>query len=80
MDGQKIGYLGPKGTFSYEAAVSYTKTVRGAELVPYATLHDILFAVDREEIDKGVVPVENSIEGTSGVVQDILVKAVDLKI
>ncbi len=80
MDGQKIGYLGPKGTFSYEAAVSYTKTVRGAELVPYATLHDILFAVDREEIDKGVVPVENSIEGTIGVVQDMLVKEVDLKI
>ncbi len=76
---QKIGYLGPKGTFSYEAAKVYSKD-SNAELVPYSTLHDILFAVDRDELEKGVVPVENSIEGTIGVVQDMLVKEVDLKI
>lgn len=80
MAEQKIGYLGPKGTFSYEAALSYSKNLKDAELVPYATLHDILFAVDREELGKGIVPVENSIEGTIGVVQDMLVKEVDLKI
>lgn len=80
MVAQKIGYLGPKGTFSYEAAKSYSKNADGAELAAYPTLHDILFAVDREDIEKGIVPVENSIEGTIGVVQDMLVKEVDLKI
>lgn len=80
MAAQKIGYLGPKGTFSYEAAKLYSKNMEGAELTAYPTLHDILFAVDREELEKGIVPVENSIEGTIGVVQDMLVKEVDLKI
>ncbi|MFA5104429.1 MAG: prephenate dehydratase [Candidatus Margulisiibacteriota bacterium] len=80
MAAQKIGYLGPKGTFSYEAAKMYAKKIDGAELVAYSTLHDILFSVDREDIEKGIVPVENSIEGTIGVVQDMLVKEVDLKI
>lgn len=81
MTVQKIGYLGPEGTFSHDAAILYSKdNNQKTELMAFPTLHDILFAVDREEIDKGVVPVENSIEGTIGIVQDMLVKEVDLKI
>jgi prephenate dehydratase len=80
MGAKKIGYLGPKGTFSYEAAKLYLKGADVPEILGYPDIHDILFAVDREEIDKGIVPVENSIEGTIGVVQDMLVKEVDLKI
>ncbi len=81
MTNKKIGYLGPEGTFSYDAANLFLeKTGSKAELIPFTTFHDILFAVDREEIEEGIVPVENSIEGTIGVVQDMLVKEVDLKI
>jgi prephenate dehydratase len=78
---KQIGYLGPEGTFSHEAGKKYLqKTKEKYVLVPYPTIHDILFAVDREEIEEGIVPVENSTEGTIGVVQDMLVKEVDLKI
>ncbi len=77
----KLGYLGPEGTFSFEAARSYASGIdANAELIPYPTLHDVLFACDREHIDAAIVPVENSIEGTIGVVQDMLVKEVDLKV
>lgn len=83
---KQIGYLGPEGTFSQEAGKIYIKKIsrdaacRFSTLVPFPTIHDILFAVDREDIEEGIVPVENSIEGTIGVVQDMLVKEVDLKI
>ncbi|MCX5749279.1 MAG: prephenate dehydratase [Candidatus Saganbacteria bacterium] len=78
---KKIGYLGPEGTFSEEAGQVYLKKLETkADLVPMPTFHDVLFAVDREEVDEGIVPVENSIEGTVGVVQDMLAKEVDLKI
>jgi len=75
-----VAYLGPRGTFSFEAAKKFTKDKPDHKLVDYPTLHDILYAVDREDVDLGVVPVENSIEGTIGVIQDMLVKEVDLKI
>lgn len=76
-----IGYLGPEGTNSHDAAKLYAKKTRAkTSLVAYPTLHDLLFAVDREAVDQGIAPVENSIEGTVGVVQDMLVKEVDLKI
>lgn len=78
---KKIGYLGPEGTFSEDAGRLYIKRIGAkASLLPFPTFHDALLAVDREEIDEAVVPVENSIEGTIGVVQDMLAKEVDLKI
>lgn len=78
---KKIGYLGPEGTFSQEAGKVYLKKLEGkAELIPYATFHDLLSAVDREDIDEGIAPIENSIEGTIPLIHDMLAKEVDLKI
>ncbi len=78
---KKIGYLGPEGTFSQEAGKVYLNALEGkADLVPYSTHHDLLFAVDREEVDEGITPIENSIEGSIGIVYDMLAKEVDLKI
>ena len=78
---KKVGYLGPEGTFSQEAGKVYLKKLEGkADLLPYSTIHDLLSAVDREEIDEGIAPIENSIEGTIGLVYDMLAKEVDLKI
>lgn len=65
----QVGYLGPKGTFSEEAA---SKCFPGTEFerIDYPTFLDILEAVDAQRIRFGVVPIENSIEGTINVVLD----------
>lgn len=77
----KVGYLGPEGTFCEEASKLYVKRLPGkVELIPYTTIHDLLFAADRGNIQEAIVPIENSIEGTIGIVSDMLVKDVNLVI
>ncbi len=76
----KIGYLGPEGTFSEEASAIYQKKIGGAKFIPYSTIHDLLIDVDKGKIDEGITPIENSAEGTIGLVIDALVNEVDLKI
>jgi prephenate dehydratase len=77
----KVGYLGPEGTFCEEASKIYLRRIPGKiELVPYTTIHDLLYAVDRGRISEAIVPIENSIEGTVGIVTDMLVKDVNLVI
>lgn len=77
----RVGFLGPEGTFCEEASKIYLKRIPGKiELIPYTTIHDLLYAVDRGRIKEGIVPIENSIEGTIGVVPDMLVKDVNLVI
>jgi len=58
----RLGYLGPPGTFSEEAARRATAT-REAELVPFGSIHEAVIAVDRGLVDRALVPVENSLEG-----------------
>jgi prephenate dehydratase len=77
----KVGYLGPEGTFSEEAGKEYCRKVEGkVEMVPFPTFHDLLTAVDRGRMNEAMVPIENSIEGTIGVVTDMLAKEVNLRI
>ena len=77
----RIGFLGPEGTFCEEAGKIYIRGLQNtAELVPYATIHDLLFAVGQGKVKEGITPIENSIEGTVTVVTDTLVKDVNLKI
>lgn len=77
----KIGFLGPEGTFSEEASKLYIdKLPVKTELIPYSAIHDVLYAVQKGKISEGIVPIENSIEGTVGIVTDMLAKEVNLKI
>lgn len=57
----KIVVLGPKGTFTDEAAESYFKEGRVA-YVPSIT--EVFEAVRQDKADYGVVPIENSTEGS----------------
>jgi len=77
----KVGYLGPEGTNSEEACLLYRKKLAGqVELIPYATIHDAILAVDQGKVHEAIVPIENSIEGTIGIVTDSLARDVNLQI
>jgi prephenate dehydratase len=73
----KVGYLGPKGTFSEEAAVRYFK-LQDVELVAFSTIIDVLEEVQAGTIDKAVVPLENTFEGSITMAVDSLAASPDL--
>lgn len=73
----KIGYLGPKGTFS---KLAVDAAFNGDEKVAYTTIPQCIDAVQNEEIQIGVVPIENAIEGTVHLSIDYLVHQVRLPI
>ena len=77
---KRIGYLGPKGTFSQEAVLEYVKEGIAYEPVEFNSISDIPVAVQNCEIDEAVIPIENSIEGAISVTLDMLAFEVDLKI
>jgi prephenate dehydratase len=60
----RVGYLGPQGTFTHEAALAGAGAEAGVELVPLATIYDAVMAVAGGQVDRSVVPIENSIEGS----------------
>ena len=70
-----ISFLGPKGTFTHQAA-----NILGDELLPYCTIPAVMESVFNEESSMGVVPIENSIEGPVGITLDSLAHNFDLKI
>lgn len=74
-----IGYLGPPGTFTEEALFKIT-TPDDNKLIEYSSIPDILFAIETGEIDEGIVPIENSIEGSVNVTLDIMIFQVSLLI
>jgi Prephenate dehydratase len=76
----KIGYLGPEGTFTHQAALKYTKRLENFELVAFPVITDVLQAVENGYVDQGVVPFENSIEGTVTFTIDSLIFDVDVVI
>jgi chorismate mutase/prephenate dehydratase len=57
----RIGYLGPAGTFSEQAAL--TQFGHSVEAVPCASIDEVFRAAEAGTVDFGVVPVENSSEG-----------------
>lgn len=66
------GYLGPEATFSHQAATilyGSDTVLKGAE-----TIEDVFIMVKNGECEEGVVPVENSYEGSVNITQDLLNK------
>src|SRR5947207_12808586 len=60
---RSVAFLGPSGTFSHEAAINYAK-IRDAALVPQVTIKDVFDAVLSGSVTHGVVPIENSTNGS----------------
>jgi chorismate mutase/prephenate dehydratase len=57
----RVAYLGPEGTYSHLAA--RTQFGATAELVAMTSIGDVFAAVERERVELGIVPVENTTEG-----------------
>lgn len=70
MPSEVVAFLGPEGTFTSEAAAL---TAPQAERRPLATIPEVFAAVRRGEADRGVVPIENLIEGSVNLTLDELV-------
>lgn len=62
-----VGYLGPEGTYSHEAALA--EFGNSVTLQAFDSVYDIFFAVERDWADYGVIPLENS---TGGVIHSHL--------
>ncbi|CCO08903.1 prephenate dehydratase [Desulforamulus hydrothermalis] len=75
----KIAYLGPRGTFSEQAAQAYA-AAQPAQPVPCATLQDVCQGVAEGRYAQGVLPFENLLEGTVNPVLDLLLELPGLKI
>ena len=73
----KVAYLGPRGTFTEQAAISYFN--KNVELIPCRDLPEVFMTVSTGSSEFGVVPVENSIEGSVNIALDLLLES-DLKI
>ena len=65
-----LAFLGPYGTYTEEAALLYDS---GADLRPFPTITSVGRAVTSGETEQGVVPIENSIEGSVNFTLDLMV-------
>ena len=68
----KVAYLGPQGSFSEEAAFRYFSNHDKWHMCD--SIVDVLEAVEEGKADKGIVPIENSIEGTINITADGLLR------
>jgi prephenate dehydratase len=75
----RVGFLGPRGTFAEDALLTQSD-LAAAEQVPLRTVPHVINAVEAGEIDVGLVPIENSIDGTVTVTLDTLAFDTDLLI
>ena len=76
---RKYGYLGPKGTHCEEALQVFLaddKTV----VESYPSIEQVIVSVENGETSHGIVPFENSIEGTVNLTLDLIAGNPELKI
>jgi prephenate dehydratase len=66
----RVAFLGPAGTWSEEALRASAPA--GVEEVPYGTVHETVMAVQEGEVERAIVPMENSIEGGVSATLDAL--------
>jgi prephenate dehydratase len=68
---QRVGYLGPEGTFSEEALLASAAT-DAVRPIGQASIYDAVMALRDGELEWAVVPIENSLEGSINVTLDLL--------
>lgn len=68
---QRVGYLGPEGTFTEEALLA-SALPDAVEPVALPTIYDTIAALARGQLEWAVVPIENSLDGSVTVTLDLL--------
>lgn len=72
-----FAYLGPEGSFCHQAAASFLG--QSAVLCGAESIEDIFALVEKDRCRQGIVPMENSSEGSVGATMDLFFRY-DLKI
>src|SRR5947209_17841501 len=68
----RVAYLGPEGTFTQEALIHATAGWDALEPVPLPTVYETVMAVQDGEVERALVPIENSLEGSVNATLDAL--------
>ncbi len=71
----EIGILGPEGTFSETAAMLWLKEggrIENFAIKYYETIFDVSESILKKDVNYGIVPIENSLEGSVGDTLDVL--------
>ena len=76
---KRVGYLGPKGTFSHEALKKYIGQEECIS-IDFASIPEIFMAFAQDILDEAVVPMENSIEGAVSATMDMISQGTGLMI
>ncbi len=69
----KIAYLGPKTTFTHMAAIKNFGS--SCSFIPKNSIKEVFSEIEKEEADYGVVPIENSTEGTVSHTLDVFMES-----
>ncbi len=72
----RAGYFGPEGTYTQEALLADTAGLE-LETVPLPTIYDTVMAVHDGTVDRALVPIENSLEGSVNATLDALAMETD---
>ena len=67
----RTGYLGPEGTFTHEALTA-SPGAGELDLVALPTIYDTVMAVGEGVVERALVPIENSLEGSVNATLDTL--------
>jgi prephenate dehydratase len=67
--GERVAFQGEPGAYSEMAPIQY---FRNSNLVPLKSLQDVFDGLSHGDVDFGVVPIENSIEGSVNETYDLL--------
>ena len=68
----RVGFLGPAGTFTEEALRSSAPRGVAIDEIPYPSEYETVMAVQNGAVERAVVPIENSLEGSVAATLDAL--------
>jgi chorismate mutase/prephenate dehydratase len=69
----RVGYLGPQGTFTHQAALAFFPKA-GSRFIPFKTIIEIFENIQKNNLNYGVIPIENSLQGTVRETVDLLIE------